>query len=203
MLAITNEVDDLLTPSDFSPTPSFESFASTFNEGVPKGSAKDADAELAFYRAIVEHGKDFVHILSLRGRFLYVSRRATKRLLEYSEDELVGRGLSEFCHPADMLVVMRDMRNATSGEPLQLLYRFKRKRSGYIWLEARGEVFGRQKADCEAHQAISQATFTRARRNERNASYFPHGRRPLVRAAPWIFAPMFEIRVLISGPNSA
>jgi len=142
LMAITNEVDELLSPSQFSPTPSFESFASISDAVVPAGkgsSGKEVDAELAFYRAIVEHGKDFVHILSLRGRFLYVSRRATKNLLEHSEDELVGRSLSEFCHPADLLVVMRDLRSAAPGESIQLLYRFKRKRSGYVWIEARGK----------------------------------------------------------------
>ena len=79
-MAISNEVDELLSPSHFSsPTPSFDSFGSSM-DGITtgKGSGKETDAELAFYRAIVEHGKDFVHILSLRGRFLYVSRRATK-----------------------------------------------------------------------------------------------------------------------------
>ncbi|KAI9033312.1 hypothetical protein DFJ74DRAFT_652005 [Hyaloraphidium curvatum] len=145
-LSITNEVEDLLSPSNsqFSPTPSFESFTSSLNDtGLigKNGSGKDVDGELAFYRAIVEHGKDFVHILSLRGRFLYVSRRASAKLLEFSEEELVGRGLSEFCHPADLLVVMRDLRSAVPGDSIQLLYRFKRKRSGYIWLEARGHVY--------------------------------------------------------------
>lgn len=214
MLTLSSEVDDLLSPS-FSPTPSFESFTSSLNDmvGVTNGKSgvsKELDAELAFYRAIVEHGKDFVHILSLRGRFLYVSRRATKSLLEHTEEELVGRSLSEFCHPADLLVVMRDLRNAMPGESIQLLYRFKRKQSGYIWIEARGELTRRLRTTVclnvkiNARPALNnpQATSTKASQSAQNVLCSQDGKNWSDLAAPWTFPTTFGSRGSISGPSS-
>lgn len=84
---------------------------------------------------------DFVHVLSLKGSLLYCSPAVT-RILEYEPSELVGSTLSSLCHPSDVVPVMRQLKDASSvSNPIvKLLYRIRRKHSGYIWLEASGKL---------------------------------------------------------------
>jgi hypothetical protein len=84
---------------------------------------------------------DFVHILSLRARFLYASPQSCKKLLEYnSQTDLIGHHLHEFVHPADLVSVMRELRTSRVGDSINFLCRFKRKYSGYIYMEITGHV---------------------------------------------------------------
>ena len=84
---------------------------------------------------------DFVHVLSLKGSLLYVSP-SSSQLLEYEPSELVGNPLSSFCHPSDIVSVLRELKEAGSiSQPIiSLLYRIRRKDSGYMWLEASGKL---------------------------------------------------------------
>jgi len=102
------------------------------------GISDPTEAEDIFFRALVEQ-IDFVHVLSLRGVFLYVSPDC-KRILEYDEDDLIGHSLSEFCHPGDLVSVMRELKESSTGEnPVNIVYRIRRKYSGYIWMESSGK----------------------------------------------------------------
>lgn len=82
---------------------------------------------------------DFVHVLSLKGSLLYVSPSA-KRLLEYEPHELIGKGLSAICHPSDIVSVLRELKDSTSTTLVNLVYRIRRKNSGYMWMEASGKL---------------------------------------------------------------
>ncbi|KAI8817192.1 uncharacterized protein EV422DRAFT_542800 [Fimicolochytrium jonesii] len=84
---------------------------------------------------------DFVHILSLRGLFLYAAPRATKQLLGYSAEDVMGHNLHEFVHPSDYVAVMRELRMANPGESINILCRFRRKHSGYVYLEINGHIY--------------------------------------------------------------
>ncbi|KAJ3411755.1 blue light receptor [Chytridiales sp. JEL 0842] len=85
---------------------------------------------------------DFVHILSLRARFLYVSPASCKKLLEYdSPNELIGHHLHEFVHPADLVSVMRELRTSRAGDGINFLCRFRRNHSGYVYMEVNGHIF--------------------------------------------------------------
>ena len=88
----------------------------------------------------LETYSDFVHILSLRGLFLYAAPSSTERLLEYSAEELMGHPLSEFVHPADLVAVMRELRAATPEDSINFMCRFRRKHSGYMYMEISGHV---------------------------------------------------------------
>ncbi|KAJ3278600.1 blue light receptor [Borealophlyctis nickersoniae] len=84
---------------------------------------------------------DFFHILSLRGLILYASPQASKKVLEYGADELMGHPLSEFVHPADLVSVMRELRTTTPGDGVNIICRFRRKFSGYIYMEINGHIY--------------------------------------------------------------
>jgi PAS domain S-box-containing protein len=89
---------------------------------------------------------DFVHVLSLKGQFQYVSP-SVRKVLEYDPEELINKHISDICHPSDIVPVMRELKDAThtpsdgrQPQPINMLFRVRRKRSGYIWLESSGRV---------------------------------------------------------------
>ncbi|GAA5942055.1 hypothetical protein JCM3775_007385, partial [Rhodotorula graminis] len=94
-----------------------------------------------FMRLLVDECDDFIHVLSLKGALLYVSG-ASRRLLEYEPNELLGKTLSSFCHPSDIVSVQRELKDAgVSTHPtVSLVYRIRRKNSGYVWFEAQGRL---------------------------------------------------------------
>ncbi|KZT62456.1 hypothetical protein CALCODRAFT_479059 [Calocera cornea HHB12733] len=112
------------------------------------------------HNLLLENADDFIHVLSLKGNFLYVSPSVT-RILEYSQDDLLGKAISDICHPSDIVSVLRDLKDSShalpdetptaptrsptaSTKPVQLLLRVRRKYSGYIWLECNGRLYVEQ-----------------------------------------------------------
>jgi PAS domain S-box-containing protein len=97
-------------------------------------------AKSMWNQLLLDQCDDFVHVLSLKGLFLYCSP-ASMRLLEYEPEELIGRSLSTICHPSDIIPVIRELKEASNGEAtVNLVYRVRRKHSGIMWMEAQGRV---------------------------------------------------------------
>ncbi|KAL0087163.1 GATA-type zinc finger transcription factor [Phycomyces blakesleeanus] len=92
-------------------------------------------------KLLLEHSEDFIHVLSLKGFFLYCSRSSSD-LLEHDPEELVGHSLSSICHPSDIVPVMREIKEAAgnSDKVVNLIYRVRRKYSGYMWMECQGKL---------------------------------------------------------------
>ncbi|KAG2189422.1 hypothetical protein INT44_004564 [Umbelopsis vinacea] len=91
-------------------------------------------------QVVLENTNAFVHVLSLKGIFLYCSR-ATNKILEYDPSELLGTSISQLIHPSDVIPVMRDLKESSNSKvPINLIYRIKRKISGYMWIECHGRL---------------------------------------------------------------
>ncbi|KAJ3121276.1 blue light receptor [Nowakowskiella sp. JEL0407] len=106
---------------------------------VPIGSPFTLSPDMI--QSLVKNYPDFLFILSLRGLFLYVSSTSCQSLLEYPDSDVLGHHLSEFVHPADLVPVMRELRNTTPSSTLNTLCRFRRKQSGYTYLEIQGHIY--------------------------------------------------------------
>lgn len=106
------------------------------------GELDDDAAKKKWNKMLLDHTGDFVHVLSLKGSFLYVSP-SVKSMLEYEPSDLIGKTLQSVCHPSDIVPVMRELKDSsTITHPnINLLYRFRRKSTGYIWLEAQGKLY--------------------------------------------------------------
>ncbi|ORX82533.1 hypothetical protein K493DRAFT_91526 [Basidiobolus meristosporus CBS 931.73] len=105
------------------------------------GISETVDQEVAmrmWNSMLLEESDDFVHVLSLKGIFLYCSP-SCEDLLEYRPGELVGTPLSDICEPSDLVPVLRELKEA-SEDTISMIYRIKRKRSGYMWFEAQGRL---------------------------------------------------------------
>lgn len=62
--------------------------------------------------------------------------------LIHTRRELVGTTLSALCHPSDVVPVLRQLKDASSIQTpfVKLLYRIRRKYSGFVWVEAVGKL---------------------------------------------------------------
>ncbi|KAI0127948.1 PAS domain-containing protein [Xylariales sp. AK1849] len=105
----------------------------------PKGAVSDWHKQ-SWDKMLLENADDVVHVLSLKGLFLYLSP-SCKRILEYDSTELVGGSISTICHPSDIVPVTRELKDTTTGSPVNIVFRIRRKQSGYTWFESRGSLF--------------------------------------------------------------
>jgi PAS domain-containing protein len=117
---------------------------------------------------LLEASPDFIHVVSLKGTFLYVSP-SVRRVLGYEPSELVGGSISDFTHPEDVVPLMRELKESsatavninsisagggiiadtTSGSgaaaqaiprSVDLLFRARTKAGVYVWVECRGRL---------------------------------------------------------------
>ena len=88
---------------------------------------------------LLEYSPDFIHILSLKGFFLYVTP-SIQNVLRLEGDELVGKLIAEYCHPADLVPLTHELKelsapSTTGRKTVDLLFR-TRLAEGYIWVES-------------------------------------------------------------------
>lgn len=97
--------------------------------------------EKEWNQLLLDQSCDFIHVLSLKGIFLYVSN-SSSFMLEYEPSELLRNSLSSICHPSDIIPIMREIKDATLNpdKMINLVYRIRRKKSGYIWIDCRGKL---------------------------------------------------------------
>lgn len=108
----------------------------------PRGVVSDWHKQ-SWDKMLLENADDVVHVLSLKGLFLYLSP-SSKRVLEYDAAELVGSSISSICHPSDIVPLTRELKDTTSGNPVNIVFRIRRKHSGYTWFESHGSLFVEQ-----------------------------------------------------------
>ncbi|MCO5590293.1 hypothetical protein L7F22_044262 [Adiantum nelumboides] len=126
------------------------------------------ESPTAWASIILENHHDIVYVLSIKGVFLYISP-SIKAILGYRADELEGRSIGDFCHPADLVQVMRELKECTSnasikasarrwahfdgtvnpptkggvgqtGPAVNLMMRMKRKDGDHEWIESVGKL---------------------------------------------------------------
>lgn len=90
------------------------------------------------HHMLVENTGDVIFVLSYEGEFLYLSP-SCRTMLEYKSSDLLGKTLSTICHPSDIGPVTRDLRACTSDDPISVIYRIRRKYSGFTWFENHGK----------------------------------------------------------------
>ncbi|KAH9915618.1 uncharacterized protein B0H18DRAFT_1041167, partial [Fomitopsis serialis] len=168
MSGVSSELHDALSDATF-----LQSFASALpgsaGSGVVPGSATSAaattsspaneqsadpyDSNKPLNLLLLAATPDFVHVVSLKGVFLYVAP-SVRDVLGYEPAELVGRSLAEFCHRADVVPLTRELKDSSvtpgSGAPapartesrrkVDLLFRIRTKRGELVWLECRGRL---------------------------------------------------------------
>ncbi|KAK6840974.1 hypothetical protein PG987_001834 [Apiospora arundinis] len=105
-----------------------------------RGAGQTLGHRQSWDKMLLENADDVVHVLSLKGLFLYVSP-SCKSVLEYDGPELVGNPISTICHPSDIISVTRELKGTAAGSTVNIMFRIRRKESGYTWFESRGALF--------------------------------------------------------------
>ena len=103
------------------------------------GSGESELSKRIWDKMLLENTDDVVHVLSLKGLFLYLSP-SSRKILEYDPAELVGTALSSVCHPSDIVPVTRELKDTSSGAAVNVVFRIRRKHSGYTWFESHGSL---------------------------------------------------------------
>jgi PAS domain S-box-containing protein len=108
------------------------------------GSTGDSEITRRIWdKILLENTDDVVHVLSLKGLFLYLSP-SSNRILEYDPSELIGTALSSVCHPSDIVPVTRELKETSNGASVNVVFRIRRKKSGYMWFEGHGSLHTEQ-----------------------------------------------------------
>ncbi|KII84303.1 hypothetical protein PLICRDRAFT_360200 [Plicaturopsis crispa FD-325 SS-3] len=81
----------------------------TIHPPPPQASTSSA----LFSQLILSSASDFVHVLSLKGVFLYAAP-AVRDVLGYDPADLIGRAIGDFCHPADVVPLMRELKDSST-----------------------------------------------------------------------------------------
>lgn len=151
--AISKDLHSLLADPPF--LQSIPISTSTTMSSEKADSAQESNQMLNLL--LLERSPDFIHVLSLKGSFLYVAP-SVRRVLGFEPEELVGKSVADFCHPADLIPLMRELKEASVGhstscdeqgststssghaKPVDLLFRVQSKSNGYVWVECRGRM---------------------------------------------------------------
>ncbi|KAI0697006.1 hypothetical protein BC835DRAFT_1271027 [Cytidiella melzeri] len=169
---VSKSLRALLNSPDFLHSIPFSTSTTTLSiapqERSDKSDIYDGNKPLSLL--LLESSPDFIQVLSLKGAFLYVSP-SVRRVLGYAPEDLVGMSITDFCHEADKIPLVRELKESSAslasaasvGTPPQesqpsssqqqsfsspavpkvvdLLFRIRVKDSTYVWLECRGRLY--------------------------------------------------------------
>jgi len=149
VIPVSKSLRVLLSDTKFTKSVPFTPMPSNNSPQSMVKSVPSDDGQLLSF-ALLGSTLDFVHVLSLRGSFLYVAP-SVKRVLGYAAEDLVGKAISDYCHPADLVPLMRELKQSSSipstdggllaiPKKVDLLYRIKSKDGAFVWVESRGRL---------------------------------------------------------------
>lgn len=88
------------------------------------------------YRMLAEHSRDIIILGLLDGTRKYVSP-ASREVLGWSPEEMLGNTFVDLAHPDDLAAIHEQMRLLAEGEDTNgVTYRMRTKDGGYKWLES-------------------------------------------------------------------
>jgi len=88
------------------------------------------------YRLLADHTSDMISLHDAATTYLYVSP-ASKTLLGYAPEELLGKRAFEFMHPEDAeLLRQKHSEQSRNPEQVTLVYRLRHKDGHYVWVES-------------------------------------------------------------------
>lgn len=112
----------------------FSNGSNTFNSSTLTEFTKRRN----WSQRVLEELRDFLHILTSDGRFLYVSP-SCKALTGWEQSQLVGKFIGDFLHHDDNGFFVREFNESiATGNPLRFFYRFKKADETFTIFEAHG-----------------------------------------------------------------
>lgn len=110
------------------------------------------------YRLISEMSQDIISVFDLQNNFEYVSP-ASKKILGYEPEELIGKPGSSLVHPDDVEKLERPTDIAQKGldnSNYSTHFRLRRKDGSYVWIESLPNIIYDATGKVKAIQTISR-----------------------------------------------
>lgn len=160
---LSKDLRSLITDTKFTSSVPLSTGVNIPPSSVTPDKPDTHDGNQLLHMLLLEKSPDFIVVLSLKGAFLYVAP-SVRLVLGYEPEELVGKSISDYCHPADLVPLMRELKessitpsttstdsaspNATSShshapslpKTVDLLFRARAKSTAYTWIECRGRL---------------------------------------------------------------
>ena len=113
-------------------------FAAQNNQHPSSSTLTEFTKRRNWSQRVLEELKDLMYILTPDGRILYVSPSA-KHLTGYTPQELIGKSVSEFVHPDDSALYIREFNESiATGNALRFFHRFRTAEDKYRIFECHG-----------------------------------------------------------------
>ena len=132
--------------------------STTANQDDPR----NCGANNPLHLLLLEATPDFIHVVSLKGSFLYVAP-SVRRVLGYEPEDMVGKSIADYAHPDDVVPLTRELKESSATGPgtegagqsansgslqaastvprsVNLLFRARTKMGRYVWVECRGRL---------------------------------------------------------------
>ncbi|PFH49425.1 hypothetical protein AMATHDRAFT_116853, partial [Amanita thiersii Skay4041] len=163
---VSKDLKKLLADTDFVSSIPISS-STTVPQPLSASSAEKADqsdSNQGLNLILLESCPDFLHVVSLKGSFLYVAP-SVRRVLGYEPEEMVGSSIADISHPEDIVPLMRELKESSSTgisnalastsqdghtsqqaqitlspRTVDLLFRARTKSGVYVWVECRGRL---------------------------------------------------------------
>ncbi|WP_052342805.1 GGDEF domain-containing protein [Bacillus sp. EB01] len=109
------------------------------------------------YRFITENSKDMIAFLSPTGVYDFISA-SCRETLGFEPNELIGKNVFSFLHEDDVekFEQRRLLLDEKKEDYFSLLYRYKIKNGGFIWLETVAKSLRNDKGEVESILAVSR-----------------------------------------------
>ncbi|MBD2484542.1 PAS domain S-box protein [Planktothrix sp. FACHB-1365] len=108
------------------------------------------------YRLMADHSTDLISRHTPQGVYLYASP-ASRSLLGYEPEELVGRSAYELFHPEDLAKINRPHQSSIETADINtIVYRILRKDQDYVWFETTQKKVRDQTGNIQEIVAISR-----------------------------------------------
>ncbi|WP_305024062.1 PAS domain S-box protein [Paenibacillus lacisoli] len=112
------------------------------------------------YQVLAESDKDLIAWIDPSGVLIYVSA-SVDRLLGYTADEVMGRKVTDYCHPQDMYLL-----KVSTLHGGVCTVRIRRKDNKYIWLEMAYRPIWNDKGELEKRIGICRDVTSRKQAEE-------------------------------------
>ena len=93
------------------------------------------------HRLIIENINDLISIIDLHFKYEYINDNSLKKLLGYTNKEVIGKSCLDFIHPKDKDRAIEALTTGFRTGKTTIELRIKHKEGNWIWFECKGQTF--------------------------------------------------------------
>lgn len=99
------------------------------------------------HRLITENINDLIAVVNKRFEYEYINETITKKVMGYTEEDVIGKSVLDFIHPEDLEGAKEEIKNGFIEGEGRGQVRFLHKDGDRVWLEVKGRTFTDSKGE--------------------------------------------------------